>query len=36
MELQGFTVYDAEWWHFDYDAWRNYAIGNVAFENIGR
>ncbi|MGH7626552.1 MAG: serine hydrolase [Gemmatimonadaceae bacterium] len=36
MELQGFTVYDAEWWHFDYVDWRHYAIGNVPFEKIGR
>jgi D-alanyl-D-alanine dipeptidase len=28
MEAQGFTVYDAEWWHFDYFDWRSYRIGN--------
>jgi D-alanyl-D-alanine dipeptidase len=36
MEAQGFTVYDAEWWHFDYNDWRRYPIGNTVFENIPR
>jgi serine beta-lactamase-like protein LACTB len=34
MESEGFTVYEAEWWHFDYDDWRNYRIGNERFEKI--
>jgi D-alanyl-D-alanine dipeptidase len=34
MEAEGFTVYEAEWWHFDYKDWRLYAIGNVAFDKI--
>ena len=34
MEAQGFTVYDAEWWHFDYRDWRNYPIGNLTFEQL--
>lgn len=36
MEAEGFTVYPAEWWHFDYKDWRSYPIMNVRFENIGR
>ena len=36
MERQGFTVYESEWWHFDYRGWRDYPILNVAFEAIGR
>jgi D-alanyl-D-alanine dipeptidase len=28
MEAEGFTVYEAEWWHFDYKDWRKYPIGN--------
>ncbi|QQS40414.1 MAG: serine hydrolase [Acidobacteriota bacterium] len=36
MESQGFTVYEAEWWHFDFDDWRRYRIGNERFEEIGR
>jgi len=34
MERQGFTVYETEWWHFDYKDWPHYAIGNVAFEKL--
>ncbi len=35
MESEGFTVYEAEWWHFDYKDWQKYRIGNVRFEEIG-
>jgi D-alanyl-D-alanine dipeptidase len=35
MESEGFAVYEAEWWHFDYKDWRSYPIMNVRFENIG-
>jgi D-alanyl-D-alanine dipeptidase len=28
MEHEGFSVYDAEWWHFDYKDWPRYPIGN--------
>ena len=28
MEHEGFSVYEAEWWHFDYKDWKRYAIGN--------
>jgi len=34
MEAEGFTVYEAEWWHFDYQDWRKYRIGNLTFEQI--
>jgi CubicO group peptidase (beta-lactamase class C family)/D-alanyl-D-alanine dipeptidase len=34
MEAQGFAVYDAEWWHFDYKDWRSYPIGNLTFEQL--
>jgi len=34
MEAQGFTVYDTEWWHFDYRDWPRYAIQNIPFEEI--
>lgn len=30
MEAEHFSVYEFEWWHFDYKDWRKYAIGNVA------
>lgn len=35
MEAQGFTVYEFEWWHFDYRDWKSYRIGNVRFEDLG-
>ena len=34
MESEGFTVYDHEWWHFDYKDWREYPILNVPFEEL--
>jgi D-alanyl-D-alanine dipeptidase len=36
MEAHDFTVYPAEWWHFDYKDWRRYRIGNQTFEEIGQ
>jgi CubicO group peptidase (beta-lactamase class C family)/D-alanyl-D-alanine dipeptidase len=34
MEAEGFTVYEAEWWHFDYKDWRQYGIQNLKFEEL--
>lgn len=34
MEKQDFTVFQSEWWHFDYRDWRRYAIQNIPFEKI--
>jgi len=34
MEAQGFTVYEYEWWHFDYKDWKEYRITNVPFSEI--
>jgi CubicO group peptidase (beta-lactamase class C family)/D-alanyl-D-alanine dipeptidase len=34
MEEQGFRVYDAEWWHFDYQDWREYPILNQTFDQL--
>ena len=28
MEADGFTVFELEWWHFDYKGWERYRIGN--------
>ena len=36
MEEQGFTVNPTEWWHFDFNGWKEYAIGNEPFNRIGR
>lgn len=35
MEQEGFTVFEVEWWHFDYQAWRKYPILNLPFEQLG-
>jgi serine beta-lactamase-like protein LACTB len=34
MEAEGFTVYEAEWWHFDFKDWKKNAIENLTFEQI--
>lgn len=34
MEEEGFTVYETEWWHFDYRDWQRYRIQNLTFEEL--
>jgi CubicO group peptidase (beta-lactamase class C family)/D-alanyl-D-alanine dipeptidase len=34
MQDAGFTIYEYEWWHFDFKAWKLYPISNVTFEEI--
>jgi len=34
MESEGFTVYEHEWWHFDFGAWREYPVLNVRFQDL--
>lgn len=34
MEAEGFSVYGSEWWHFDYNDWHKYPIGNLPFAEI--
>lgn len=34
MEAEGFTVYEYEWWHFDFKDWKQYRIGNATFDQI--
>lgn len=34
MEQAGFTVFPAEWWHFDYPDWKSYPIQNVPFNQL--
>lgn len=34
MEAEGFAVYEAEWWHFDYKDWRRYPILNKRLEDL--
>ena len=35
MENEGFSVYPAEWWHFDFKDWRDYALLNAPFAALG-
>lgn len=32
MESHGFTIYEFEWWHFDYKDWKAYPILNRRFD----
>jgi D-alanyl-D-alanine dipeptidase len=34
MEREGFTVFETEWWHFDFKDWQQYPIVNVDFERL--
>jgi D-alanyl-D-alanine dipeptidase len=34
LEAEGFHVLDNEWWHFDFDAWREYPLLDVPFEAL--
>jgi D-alanyl-D-alanine dipeptidase len=36
MQEEGFSVYESEWWHFDYKDWKAYAIQNATFEQLDR
>jgi D-alanyl-D-alanine dipeptidase/CubicO group peptidase (beta-lactamase class C family) len=36
MEANGFNVYEAEWWHFDYRDWKKYPVLNVALSEFKR
>lgn len=34
MEKYGFTVYYAEWWHFDFAGWDRYEILDIPFDSL--
>ncbi len=34
LESEGYEVLPNEWWHFDYQDWQRYPIGNVSFEDL--
>lgn len=36
MENHHFTVYEFEWWHFDYEDCSSWPIGNTPFEKLGK
>jgi D-alanyl-D-alanine dipeptidase len=34
MEKHGFTVNASEWWHFDFNGWKNYEVMDIDFEEL--
>ncbi|MEO7445089.1 MAG: M15 family metallopeptidase [Ferruginibacter sp.] len=34
MQANGFTVYEYEWWHFDYEGWKSWPILDIPFRKI--
>lgn len=34
MEKFGFTVYESEWWHFDFVGWQKFAVLDIDFEEL--
>jgi D-alanyl-D-alanine dipeptidase len=34
MEKYGFTVYNSEWWHFDYRGWEKFDLMDIPFESL--
>jgi CubicO group peptidase (beta-lactamase class C family)/D-alanyl-D-alanine dipeptidase len=34
MEAEGFSVFEYEWWHFDYRDWQRYPIMNLTFDEV--
>lgn len=34
MERHGFKMLDNEWWHFDFDGWKNFELLDVPFEQL--
>ncbi len=36
MEKNGFKVYSAEWWHFDFVGWQKYRVMNIDFKELDK
>jgi D-alanyl-D-alanine dipeptidase len=34
MEKNGFRVLNNEWWHFDFNGWKNYELMDIPFEDL--
>lgn len=34
MTNNGFKIFKAEWWHFDFEGWEAYDLMNIEFENL--
>ncbi len=35
MEKHGFTNYQYEWWHFDFNGWKNFELLDLNFKQLG-
>ncbi|MOA42334.1 D-alanyl-D-alanine dipeptidase [compost metagenome] len=36
MSKNGFTVYKEEWWHYDFNNWKDYDLTDISFEELYR
>lgn len=36
MEKHGFRVNSSEWWHFDFNGWKNFEVLDIDFEQLDR
>jgi D-alanyl-D-alanine dipeptidase len=34
MEKNGFKVLSNEWWHFDFNGWKNFELMDIPFEDL--
>ncbi|MDA3944934.1 MAG: M15 family metallopeptidase [Bacteroidetes bacterium] len=34
MENNGFSVYQSEWWHFDFNGWEQFPLMNLSFDEL--
>ena len=32
MEAEGFTVYENEWWHFDFQGWQEWPVMDLGLQ----
>ncbi|UKJ08030.1 M15 family metallopeptidase [Solitalea lacus] len=36
MSKNGFTVYKEEWWHYDFNGWKDFELTDISFEDLQR
>jgi D-alanyl-D-alanine dipeptidase len=34
MTENGFDIYPAEWWHYDFKGWQNFELMDITFEEL--
>lgn len=34
MTKHGFSIMQAEWWHYDFKGWKNYELMNISFDDL--